>query len=97
MQPLVFQRRFRSAVASGWTTFLSAPPPAVDPVALTMLAVNRLAPATLRTSTNGRALKIVVPDAGVAAIFRAALVEMQKARGTDRLVEIVVAQEPDAA
>jgi hypothetical protein len=31
-----------------------------------------------------------VPDARTAEIFRAALLEMQKARGTDRLVEVVV-------
>jgi hypothetical protein len=66
----------------------------IDPVALTMLAVNRLAPATLRTVTDGRALTIAVPDAQVAEIFRAALVEMQKARRTDRLIDVVVTQEP---
>lgn len=87
MQPMV-SHAFRAAAA--------VPAPPIDPVALTMLAVNRLAPATLRTSTNGRALTIVVPDARVAAIFRAALAEMQKSRGTDRLIDIVVAQEPAA-
>src|SRR5215469_8890940 len=67
-----------------------APQPSLDPVALTMLAVNRLAPATLRTSTHGRALTVAVPDARTAEIFRAALAEMQKARSTDRLVDIVI-------
>lgn len=78
--------------------------PALDPVALTILAVNRLGPATLRTAANGKTLTVAVPDARVGEIFRAALVEMQKARRTDRLVEIVVhaevpgpAQRPGAA
>jgi hypothetical protein len=61
-----------------------------------MLAVNRLGPATIRTATNGKSVKIEVADETVARIFRAALGEMQKTRSTDRLVDIVVA-EPRAA
>ena len=64
--------------------------PSFDPVALTVLAVNRLAPATLRTSTHGKALKVIVPDRGVGEVFRAALEQMRMTRGTDRLIEIVV-------
>lgn len=64
--------------------------PDIDPVALTILAVNRLGPATLRTATNGKAVSVTVPDEQVGEIFRSALAVMQKARQTDRLVEIVV-------
>lgn len=101
MQNSATQQRFRAAVKQGWTNFitaqrahrvahLTAPAPTIDPVALTMLAVNRLGPATLRTATNGKALTVSVPDRRVAEIFRAALLEMQKTRSTDRLVDIVV-------
>ena len=90
---------------NGWVSFMQAarphrtrhratPVPAIDPVALTMLAVNRLGPATLRTATNGKALTVAVPDARTADIFRAALDEMQKTRLTDRLVAVVVTEEP---
>ncbi len=90
----------------GWVSFIQAARPhrraahrvvtlpAIDPVALTMLAVNRLGPATLRTATNGKALTVTVPDARTADIFRAALDEMQKTRRTDRLVAVVVTDEP---
>jgi hypothetical protein len=71
--------------------------PAVDPVALTVLAVNRLGPATLRTVANGKPLTVTVPDAHVGAIFKAALAEMQKTRSTDRLINIVIADETQAA
>jgi hypothetical protein len=100
-------QKFHAAVKHRWMSFiqaarphrglhpvLPAPLPAVDPVALTMLAVNRLGPATVRTATNGRALTIAVPDARTADIFRAALQEMQKTRRTDRLVDVVVTAEP---
>ena len=72
----------------------AAPVPAIDPVALTMLAVNRLGLATLRTATSGKAMTVAVPDARTADIFRAALDEMQKTRLTDRLVEVIVTGEP---
>lgn len=62
----------------------------VDPVELTVMAVNRLGLATFRTSAIGKATTVAVPDARTAEIFRAALREMQKARGTDRLVDVVV-------
>jgi hypothetical protein len=107
MQHSPTQQRFRAAVKQGWTNFVAAhrahraahftaPTPAIDPVTLTMLAVNRLGPATMRTATNGKALTVVVPDLRVAEIFRAALREMQKTRCTDRLVDIVVALETAA-
>jgi hypothetical protein len=62
----------------------------MDPVALTVLAVNRLGLATFRTATTGKAATIAVPDARTAEIFRAALREMQKNRRTDRLIDVVV-------
>ncbi|HEY3919200.1 MAG TPA: hypothetical protein VGL83_15520 [Stellaceae bacterium] len=64
--------------------------PRIDPVELTVMAVNRLGLATFRTATSGKVTTIAVPDARTAEIFRAALHEMQKARGTDRLVDVVV-------
>lgn len=71
----------------------SATSPQLDAVALTVLAVNRLGLATFRTATSGKAATVSVPDARTAAVFRAALDEMQKNRRTDRLVEVVVAGE----
>jgi hypothetical protein len=85
------RRRRRDAATVG-----AAPVPAIDPVALTVLAVNRLGPATLRTVANGRPLTVTVPNAGVGAIFRAALAEMQKTRATDRLIDIVIAADDTA-
>lgn len=63
---------------------------ALDLVALTVLAVNYLAPATMRSATYGKALKVVVSDPQVGAVFRAALDRMGETRSTDRLIEIVV-------
>jgi hypothetical protein len=65
--------------------------PQIDPVALTVLAVNRLGLATLRSSTSGKVATVSVPDARTAEIFRAALIQMQKSRRTDRLIDVVVA------
>lgn len=103
-------QKLQAAVKNGWVTFIQAarphrprrhnvkaPVPTIDPVALTMMAVNRLGPATLRTATNGKALTVAVPDARTADIFRAALREMQKTRNTDRLVDVVVAGDPSLA
>ena len=89
LQPLTFRRlmRWREQVDRAAIDCT-----AIDPVALTMLAVNRLGPATIRTATNGKTVTIEVADAKVAQIFRAALGEMQKIRSTDRLVDIVVVQ-----
>ena len=67
-----------------------------DLVALTILAVNRLGPATLRTVAHGKPLTVTVPDARIGEIFRAALAEMQKTRLTDRLIAIVVDDAADA-
>jgi hypothetical protein len=62
----------------------------LDLVTICILAVNRLAPATLRSAVSGKALKVVVPDPEVGAVFRAALDRMGATRSTDRLIEIVV-------
>jgi hypothetical protein len=67
-----------------------APVPQLDPIAITVLAVNRLGLATFRTATSGKVATVSVPDARTAEIFRAALHEMQKNRRTDRLVDVVV-------
>jgi hypothetical protein len=69
-------------------------PAEIDPVALTIMAVNRLGPATFRTVTLGTAVIVTVPDLATRDIFRAALVEMQKARSTDRLIRIELAEAP---
>jgi hypothetical protein len=89
-RPRYRRRRRKAANAS------LVPAPTIDPVALTVLAVNRLGPATLRTVANGKPLTVTVPDAGVGAIFRAALAEMQKTRTTDRLIDIVIAADDTA-
>jgi hypothetical protein len=81
------------------TSASGAMPPAgvsADLVALTILAVNRLGPATLRTVAHGKPLTVRVPDARIGDIFRAALAEMQKTRLTDRLIAIVVDDAADA-
>ncbi len=70
--------------------------PELDLVALTVLAINRLGPATLRTVSIGKPLTVVVPDARIGEIFRAALAVTQKTRLTDRLIDIVVADAADA-
>ncbi len=76
---------------------IPAAAPIIDPVALTVLAVNRLGPATLRTVANGKPLTVTVPDARIGEIFRAALAEMQKTRSTDRLIDVVIAGEAASA
>ena len=69
----------------------------IDPVELTVLAVNRLGLATFRSSTSGKGATVSVPDVRTAEIFRAALEQMQKNRRTDRLVEVVVAADDGPA
>jgi hypothetical protein len=75
------------------STAQMVPGPQLDLIELTVLAVNRLGPATFRTATIGKAATVSVPDARTAEIFRAALREMQKNRRTDRLIDVVVAAE----
>ena len=78
------------------TTSATPPQRAIDLVALTIMAVNRLGPATLRTVAHGKPLTVTVPDQRIGEIFRAALAEMQKTRLTDRLIAIVVDDAADA-
>lgn len=97
-RPVVRRRRLRKRKphSAKWRAPAVPPPvpaPAVDPVALTILAVNRLGPATFRTVSLGVAVTVTVPDCETGDIFRAALSEMQKARTTDRLIRIEVASE----
>jgi hypothetical protein len=77
------RRRTTHVPGGGSLGTAAAQPPIIDPVTLTILAVNRLGPATLRTVAHGRPLSVTVPDERVGAIFRAALAEMQKTRLTD--------------
>jgi hypothetical protein len=65
----------------------------IDAIALTVLAVNRLGPATLRAVSLGVPVTVAVPDCKTAAIFQAALSEMRKARPTDRLVSVELTSE----
>lgn len=88
--------RRRSFFGSALPQTAAVPAPAIDPVALTVLAVNCLAPATLRTVAIGKPLTVTVPDARIGAIFRAALAETQKTRLTDRLIAIAVDNDSDA-
>ncbi len=71
--------------------------PQLDPVELTVLAVNRLGLATFRTATSGKVSTVAVPDARTAEIFRAALLQMQTSRRTDRLVDVVVSGDDSPA
>ena len=54
-------------------------PSVIDPVALTIMAVNRLGAATFRSVWLGKSVTVTVPDHATCEIFRAALLEMQKA------------------
>lgn len=63
----------------------------IDLVNLTILAVNRLGPATFRTVWSGREVTVAVPDQATLEIFRAALEETQKLRSTDRLIRVELA------
>ena len=69
-------------------------PTVIDPVALTIMAVNRLGAATFRSVWHGKSVTVTVPDQATCEIFRAALLVMQKARSTDRLIRIEVAEAP---
>jgi hypothetical protein len=61
-----------------------------DPVAVAILALDRLGPAAVRASLSGVGVRVTVPDEPMAAVFRAALTETRRRRVTDRLIEIVV-------
>jgi hypothetical protein len=61
-----------------------------EQVALVALAIDRLAPASLRAVASGRPVDIQVPDAETARIFRAALELTATRRATDRLLTVSV-------
>ena len=64
-----------------------------DPVDLAVLAIEKLAPASLRACSLGVGVRVVVPDEATAAVFRAALAQTSRARSTDRLVHVVVVED----
>src|SRR5258708_10961775 len=68
--------------------------PAIDSVGLVVMALERLGPASFRTTMLGKPVDVVVPDLATAAVFRAALQHTRLQRATDRLLHIVV-QGPD--
>jgi hypothetical protein len=67
-----------------------AAPAQPDPVRIAVLAMESLGRASMRASFTGTEVKVAVPDAATAAIFRAALSETTRNRPTDRLVRVVV-------
>ncbi|HXE17013.1 MAG TPA: hypothetical protein VN632_07275 [Stellaceae bacterium] len=64
----------------------------VDPVELTVMTLNILAPALSRANTTGKKVTVTVPDERTAEIFRAALDQSRHVRATDRLIDIVIAE-----
>jgi hypothetical protein len=69
----------------------------IDPVALTIMALDRIGTARLRTVFHGLPVTVAVPDEQTAAIFRAALSEMAKQRPTDRLISVELAADMTAS
>jgi len=70
-----------------------APPKLIrspDPVSLAVFAIDRVGPAAVRACASGVEVCIAAPDEATAAVFRAALAETARRRGTDRLIRIVV-------
>jgi hypothetical protein len=60
----------------------------IDPIALTIMAVDRLGPARLRADFYGMPVTVAAPDQKTAEIFRAALSRMAQDRPTDRLISV---------
>lgn len=69
----------------------------IDPVVLTIMAVDRIGPARLRTIFHGVPVTVAAPDEQIAEIFRAALSEMAKVRPTDRLISVALAADMTAS
>jgi hypothetical protein len=63
---------------------------APDPVLLAIFAIDRVGPAAVRACASGVEVRVSAPDEATAAVFRAALAETARRRGTDRLIRIVV-------
>src|SRR5260221_6300814 len=88
------ERHFPILAASTGST-MSPAGLSIDLVALTIMAVNRLRPATLRTVAHGKPLTVTVPDARIGEVFPAALGEMQKEPPPHRPNPLVVRRAPD--
>jgi hypothetical protein len=69
---------------------LTKDPTVPDPVRIAVLAMERLGRASLRASTTGVEVRVAAPDDAMAAVFRAALAETARFRGTDRLIRVIV-------
>ena len=63
---------------------------APDLVRIAVLAMEGLGHASLRAAFTGKEVRVAVPDATTAAIFRAAISETARTRSPDRLLRIVV-------
>lgn len=61
-----------------------------DPVSVAIFAIDRVGPAAVRACASGVEVHVAAPDEATAAVFRAALTETARRRGTDRLIRIVV-------
>ena len=80
------EKRARAAWLPGAAQALAQP----DPVKIAVLAMESLGRASMRAAFTGVEVKVAVPDAATAAIFRAALCETARNRSTDQLVRVVV-------
>jgi hypothetical protein len=87
-----FRRFFRRAptVAAAPIAAASIASHAADPIAMVVMAIDRLGPAAIRASCSGVNVRVAVPDDETAEVFRAALAVTQTRRTTDRLIEVVV-------
>ena len=61
-----------------------------DPVSVAIFAIDRVGPAAVRACASGVEVCVTAPDEATAAVFRTALAETARRRGTDRLIRIVV-------
>jgi hypothetical protein len=82
--------RFRRLLRRPQVPTVVSRPERPDPVAVVVMALDRLGPASIRASLSGVGVRVTVPDERMASVFRAALTETQRRRVTDRLIEIVV-------
>lgn len=71
---------------------VETPPIGIDPVALTIMAVERLGPAAWRALLSGTPVTVTAPDAETAEIFRAALSRMAEQRPIHRLISVKLAK-----
>lgn len=76
----------RPHLAAAWL-----PPPAPDPVAVAILAIDQVGPAAVRACASGQEVRVVAADEATAAVIRAALAQTACRRPTDRLIQVLVA------